>query len=134
MTSSRVGGRGDYTRAGAECLPRWLEPRPGRHGSASSNPTCHGSRGQGVSPPCRRRHFHEEPWYTTNVPAVGQALGTQRSLYSPGGLVRGHPARCPRLDTYSFTTSLDGCASGGQGGFSPLHPQTRVPLDPVRWA
>ena len=28
--------------------------------------------------------------------------------------------------------SLEGQASGGQGGFSPLHPLTRVPLDPVR--
>jgi len=28
-------------------------------------------------------------------------------------------------------TSLDGQASGGQGGFSPLYPLTRVPLDPV---
>ncbi len=25
----------------------WLKPRPGRHGFHSSNPTCHGSRGQG---------------------------------------------------------------------------------------
>ena len=33
--------------------------------------------------------------------------------------------------------SLDGQASGGQGAFCPLHPLTRVPLDPVfgdsRW-
>ncbi|AMV17549.1 hypothetical protein VT03_06630 [Planctomyces sp. SH-PL14] len=28
-------------------------------------------------------------------------------------------------------TSFDGQASGGQGGFSPLHPLTRGPLDPV---
>jgi len=28
-------------------------------------------------------------------------------------------------------TSLDGQASGGQGAFCPLHPLTRVPLDPV---
>ncbi|AMV20653.1 hypothetical protein VT03_22325 [Planctomyces sp. SH-PL14] len=28
-------------------------------------------------------------------------------------------------------TSLDGQASGGQEAFCPLHPLTRVPLDPV---
>ncbi len=37
---------------GRDGLSRWLKPRPCRHDSVRSNPTCHGSLGvKGASPP-----------------------------------------------------------------------------------
>ena len=63
--------------------------------------------------------------------SIEDSLTSDHSLCNPRGLVRGHPARCPRLDTCSFRDLSTAKASGGQGGFSPLHPLTRVPLDPV---
>ena len=37
---------------------------------------------KGVSPPCRRRRFHEEPWYTTDVRFVVPA-GVEDSTLAP---------------------------------------------------
>ncbi|AMV21189.1 hypothetical protein VT03_25025 [Planctomyces sp. SH-PL14] len=56
------------------------------------------------------------------------------------GQQRTSPSGYPRVGEGAYGTlfaighlllqmSLDGQASGGQGGFSPLHPLTRVPLD-----
>lgn len=38
---------------------------------------------KGATPPCRRRHFHEEPWDTTDVPFVAPAWRTP-STYTAG--------------------------------------------------
>ena len=86
--------------------------------------------------PCRRRHSCEEPLHATDVPFVGPALRTHHSLWNPRGLVRGHPTRCPRLDTRSFREIETRRASGGQRGLAPLHsppgcPWTRMVSYPV---
>ena len=112
-----------------------MEQRPCRKSVVSSNPTCYGSRGQGAKkqhrPPCRRRHSCEEPWDTTDVCFVEPALRTPPlALQSP----RVGVGACDTLSALGHTrlpTVPDGQASGGQGGVSPLHPLTRVPLDPV---
>ncbi len=55
-------------------------------------------------------------------------LRTHRSLCTPSGLVRGHTARCPRLDTPSFRHLSTAEASGGQRGVAPLYPPPGCPL------
>ncbi len=52
--------------------------------------------------PRRRRRSDEEPWYTTDDRFREPASRIHRSLRTPRGFVRGHPARRPRLDTDSF--------------------------------
>ncbi len=76
-------------------------PRPGRHGCARAQPTYYGRlEVKGATPP-RRRTLHEEPWYT-RMSAVELAYeGAHRSPCNPRGLVMGHPARGPPLDTRS---------------------------------
>ncbi len=49
-------------------------PRPCRHDAAASNPTCHGSRGQGGHSLAAGGLFYEEPWYTTGVPFGGTGV------------------------------------------------------------
>ena len=79
---------------------------------------------KGVTP-CRRRRFDEEPWQTTDVPicstSVEDSPTPHRLLCNPRGMVRGHPARCPRLDTRSFRLIETRRASGGRRGVAPLH-------------
>ncbi len=48
-SGSDAGGEHDGA-ARRNGTPRCLEPPPCRHSAANSNPTCDGSRGQGVSP------------------------------------------------------------------------------------
>ncbi|AMV19926.1 hypothetical protein VT03_18660 [Planctomyces sp. SH-PL14] len=80
-----------------------LEPRPRRHSSHSSNPTCDGSLGsRGSHPLAAGGLVLTEPWDTTDVPFVEPASRTRCSLCHPRGLMKGHTARCPRLDTCSF--------------------------------
>ena len=82
---------------------------PCRHGSAGSNPTFYGSRGQG--PKKRHRPLPPEALLRGTMahngrPLIGtrveDSLKSHRWLCNPRGLVRGHTARCPRLDTISF--------------------------------
>ncbi len=92
--------------------------------------------GQGATPPCRRRRLHEEPWYTTDVRFVELALRTQplRSR-NPRGLVRGHAARCPRLDTPSFrhlSTARPPAGKGQEKTQAPSALPHQGALDPVR--
>ncbi|AMV20693.1 hypothetical protein VT03_22525 [Planctomyces sp. SH-PL14] len=49
----------------------------------------------------------------------------------PRGLVGGAYGTWTALGHGLLQTSLDERASGGQGAFCPLHPLTRVPLDPA---
>ncbi len=95
------------------------------------------ARGQGGSRPRRRRHFHEEPRQTTDVPFVEPAPRTHRSLCNSRGLVKGQTARCPRLDTHSFRhLSIGPSAPAGKGPrkqhrplCTPLH--QGAPPDPA---
>ncbi len=97
-------------------LARGLKPRPCRHDSATSNPTCYGRlQGQGATPPAAGERSCEEPWDTTDVCFVGRALRTLSSHCSPRGLVRGHSTRCPRLDTHSFRHLSTGWPPAGKG-------------------
>ncbi len=54
-------------------LSRWLEPRPCRHGFATSNPTCNGSRGQGVTP-CRRERARRGTVGHNGCPLCGTSV------------------------------------------------------------
>jgi len=75
----------------------------------------------------RNRGQHGRPLYRTSVE---DSLTSHRSLCNP----RVGEGAYNTLSAFGHSllqTSLDGQASGGQGGFSPLHPLTRVPLDPV---
>ncbi len=99
--------------------------------------------GQGGHAPCRRRHFHEEPWYTTDVPFVVPALRTPQNtplaLQSP----RVGEGAYDTLSAFehvlrpmvSDETSLRR-AKGQKNNTGPLASPTRVPLDPVgpHWA
>ncbi len=80
---------------------------------------------KGATPPRRRRHFHEEPLYATDVPFVGPALRTHRSLCSPRGLMWGASGTVSAFGHSLLQTSLDGQASGGQRGVAPLHSPAR---------
>ncbi len=64
---------------------------------------------KGATPPRRRRHSCEEPWYTTDVPFVEPALRTPShhtaSLCNPRGLRGGIRHLRSALDTISFQTS-----------------------------
>ncbi len=53
-----------------------LTTRACRHDVHCSNPLFHGRLGSRGHAPCRRRHFHEELWDTTDVPFVVPALRT----------------------------------------------------------
>ncbi len=55
----------------------------------------------------------------------------QQPVRERRGLVRGHPTRCPRLDIHSFRHLPTARPPAGSGALPPLHPPTRVPLDPV---
>ena len=87
---------------------------------------------KGVSPPCRRRHFPEEPWYATGDRFVEPALRPHRSPWNPRGLVRGHPTRRPRLDTLSFRHLPTRRPPAGKGAL-PLCTPHQGTLDPVEW-
>jgi hypothetical protein len=80
--------------------------------------------------PRTRRHFHEEPWYATDVPFVMPALGNPRSVRIPRGLVWGHTAPCPRLDTVSFRHPSTRGPPAGKGALPPCIPHQGYPLDP----
>jgi hypothetical protein len=63
---------------------------------------------------------------------VELALRTHRSLFNPRGLVRGAYGTVSALG-HDLSPMVSGeTASGGQEAFCPLHPLTRVPLDPAR--
>ena len=121
VSSAKVEGRGIAYPASLPAQLGSLKPNVRRPlGSRGSHPLAAG----GI--------FDAEPWNTTDVPFVVPALRTPRSLCNPRGLVRGHTARCPRLDTYSFRQFPTGQASGGQMGVAPLHsPPGVTPRTPV---
>ncbi len=109
--------------------------RPCRHGYATSNPTCYGSRGQRGLTPRRRRHFYEEPWYATDVPFVEPALRTPplARLQSPR-VGEGAYGTLSAFGHALLQTSLDGHglrrAKGQKTTQAPLHsppgcPRTR---------
>ncbi len=63
---------------------------------------------------------------------VEDSLNPHRSLCNPRGLVRGHPACCPRPGHALLQTSPDGQASGGHEGFRPPALPHQGTLDPDR--
>ncbi len=103
---------------------------------ATSNPTCDGHRGSrgptrsaagGTS--VRNRGTQRTPAY------VVPALRTHRLLCNPRGLVRGHTACRPRLNTHSFRYLSTARPPAGKGR-RPLASPTRGSLDPMglgRW-
>ncbi len=109
-----------------------LEQRPRRHSGACSNPTCHGSRGQGArnnTGPLAAGGTSMRNRGTQRTSPLGTGVEDSSLALDPSGLVRGHPARCPRLDTISFRYLST--ARPPAGRVEPLASPTRgEPLDP----
>ncbi len=80
--------------------------------------------------------FDEEPWQTTDVPfcgtsGAGDSSTPRRRLRNPHGLVRGHPARCPHLVTYSFRYLSTARPPAGRGRCPLASPTRGAPWTPV---
>ncbi len=75
--------------------------------------------------------FHEEPWDTTDDRFVEPAMRTRSNrtagFGNPRVLVRGHPARRPRLNTHSFRHLSTARPLAGQGGVTPCIPHQGAP-------
>ncbi len=126
--SQIVGGVGCHPRARRVHSPidSRITSLPARLCPLKPNvPRQPGSRGS--HPPAAGERFDEEPSYVSGDRFVEPALRTHRSLCNPRGLVRGHPARYPRLGTCSFRHLSTAEASGGHEGFAPLHPPPGCP-------
>ena len=68
-----------------------------------------------------------EPWDATDAPFVEPALSTHRSLRTPSGLIWGHPARRPRLDTISFRHLSTAKPPAGKGALPLCTPHQGAP-------
>ncbi len=122
---------------GRDGLSCWLEPRPCRHDSVCSNPTCHGSLGvkgparplaAGGTPVRNRGTQRMSPCGTS----VEDSPTPHRLLCNPRGLVRGHTARCPRLGHALLLTVSRRARPPAGKGRCPLHSPPGCPW--TRWA
>ncbi len=108
-------------------------PRPCRHDSARSNPTCDGRRGRGASPSPPEASSMRNRGTQRATALVEPALEDSPLALESSRVDLGACTRCPRLDTPSFRSTLDGQASAGKGQENDTGPSalpTGVPLDP----